>query len=382
VSERERLYIAGHYDMAVTGNIRRSVETLQEAIQAYPNQEDNYVNINVDYQALGEYGQALPYAQKGVEVDPQDSIGAENLLQDYMALGRLADLKTELERDERLGLNTSTSEMASHMEAYYLLGDEQNMRAMLPKVAGKPDEFVASLVVGFIQIYGGRYRLASASAQRGFEQAGRAKAPDAQAGILLPNAIARGMSGMCEGSEAAVHQALDLDKSRQTQGTAMLAAAVCGHGKLVLPLGEELSRKYPEDTLVQDVFLPLSKAYLALSADHFQEAIDAAEPAKPNDANFPASYVQGLAYLGLHDGARAVSAFETAKLARSGGTMNTGVAFPPYWALVQLGMARAQAMTGSKVEAKKAYEDFFTLWKDADADLPVLVTAKKEYAAL
>jgi eukaryotic-like serine/threonine-protein kinase len=382
VSERERLYIAGHYDEAVTGNIRRSIETLQEAIQAYPNQEDNYVNINVGYQSLGEYEQALPYAQKGVEVDPHDSIGAENLLQDYLALGRMGDVKAELEREERLGLNTSTDEMALHTAAYFRLGDEEKMQALQAQWAGRPDEFVATQMLGFILMYGGQYRLASATMQRGSEQAEHAKAPDAQAGILLMDAIGKGMGGNCVGNDAAVHKALDLDKSRQTQGMAVLAAAICEKGKLAPQSGEELTRKYPGDTLVQDVVLPLSKALVALSAGQYQEAIDAAEPAKPYDSNFPASYVQGQAYLQLRDGAQAVSAFEAAKRSRSGASMSVGTALPPYWAQVQLGLARAYAMVGNKPNAKKAYDEFFTIWKNADPDLPMLVAAKKEYAAL
>jgi tetratricopeptide (TPR) repeat protein len=229
-------------------------------------------------------------------------------------------------------------------------------------------------------MYSGQYGLAAATMQQGFEQAARAKAPDAQAGILLLEAMGAGMGGICAGNEAAVRQALALDKSRQTQGTAVLAAAVCGNGKLALSLGEEISRKYPEDTLVQEVSLPLSKAFVALAAGHAEEAIAAAQPTQPNDANFPASYVQGLAYLQLHDGARAVKAFETASRARSGATMNTFC--PPYWAQLQLGLGRAYAMAGNRAEAKKAYDAFFVTWKHADADLPMLVAAKKEYAAL
>jgi hypothetical protein len=55
---------------------------------------------------------------------------------------------------------------------------------------------------------------------------------------------------------------------------------------------------------------------------------------------------------------------------------------PPFYAQAQLGLARAYAMGGDKASAKKAYEAFFQTWKDADADLPMLLAAKKEYAAL
>jgi tetratricopeptide (TPR) repeat protein len=176
-----------------------------------------------------------------------------------------------------------------------------------------------------------------------------------------------------------VRQALSLDKSRQNQAFSALAAAVCGDGKVALPLASELSKKYPQDTLIQDVFGPLSKAFVALAAGRAQEAIDAAEPAKPYNANYPASYVQGLAYLQLHDAGHALSAFQTATRANAG-TLN--IAAAPYLAQLQLGLARAYAMGGDKPNAKKAYEAVFTTWKDADADLPQLVAAKKEYAAL
>jgi len=106
--------------------------------------------------------------------------------------------------------------------------------------------------------------------------------------------------------------------------------------------------------------------------------VDDAEPAKPYDTNYPGSYVQGLAYLQLHDASHALSAFQAATRANSGMLLSVA----PYRAQVLLGLARAYAMGGDKASAKKAYEAFFATWKDADADLPMLVAAKKEYATL
>ena len=380
VSERERLYISGHYYENVAGDLPKVIETLQEAIQAYPGQIDNYININVAYQTLGQYEQGLVYAQKAVELDPQDSIAAENLLSDYIALGRMADVRKELERTEKLGLNSSTDDLVSYMVAHFLLGEPQEVQRVMGKIAGRPDEFIATQALAATQQYSGQYRLAAVTMQRAAEQAAHAKASDAQAGFLLEGAIARGLAGFCgDEDKAGVQQALSLDRSKQTQATATLAAAICGNGKLALPLAAELSKKYPQDTLIQDVVAPLSKAYVALAAGRAQEAVDAAEPAKPYNANYPASYVQGLAYLQLHDAGRALSAFQTASQANSG-TLQIGSA--PYLAQLQLGLARAHAMGGDKASAKKAYEAFFVTWKNADLDLPMLVAAKKEYAAL
>jgi eukaryotic-like serine/threonine-protein kinase len=378
VSERERLYIAGHYYENVEGNIPKVVETLQEAIQAYPGQIDNYININVAYQALGQYDQGLPFAQKAVEIDPQDSIAAENLLSDYIALGRTDDMKKELERTEKLDLNSSTDDLVIYMVAHFLLGEPQEVQRVMAKIAGRPDEFLATQILASTQQYAGQYRLAAVTMQRAIEQAARAKAPDAQAGFVLEGALARALAGLCDSGDA-VRQALSLDKSRQTQALAALTASACGDGKVALPLASELTKKYPQDTLIQDVYGPLSKAFVALAAGRSQEAIDAAEPAKPYNANYPASYLQGLAYLQMHDAAHALGAFQTASRSNAG-SLNISAA--PYLAQLQLGLARAYAMGGDKPNAKKAYEAVFTTWKDADADLPQLVAAKKEYAAL
>lgn len=379
VSERERLYISGHYNEVVTGDIPKVIETLQEAIQAYPGQIDNYININVAYQTLGQYTQGLPYAQKAVDLDPQDSIASENLLSDYVALGRLDEARNELERTQKLGLNSSTDDLISYMVTYFLLGEPQQVQRIMTQISGRQDEFIATGTLAAIQQYAGQFHLAESTMRRTLDQSAHAKASDAEAGYLLADATARGLAGLCSTNEEQVRQALALDKSKQTQATAALTAAICGNGKIALPLAADLSKRYPQDTMIQDVYAPLSKAFVAMAEGRLQEAIEAAETAKPYDANQPASYLQGIAYLQLKDAGHAQSAFQTALRANSG-TLQLG--FPPFRGPLQLGVARAYAMGGDKANAKKAYEELFTLWKNADADLPMLVAAKKEYAQL
>jgi hypothetical protein len=54
----------------------------------------------------------------------------------------------------------------------------------------------------------------------------------------------------------------------------------------------------------------------------------------------------------------------------------------PLGALAHLGLARAYVLSGDTAKARTAYQDFFTLWKDADPDIPILKEAKAEYAKL
>jgi eukaryotic-like serine/threonine-protein kinase len=378
VSERERLYITGHYYQNVTGDMPKVIEALQEAIQTYPSQIDNYINITAAYSALGDFAKALPFAMKSVQMQPEDSIAAENMLATYVGLNRMDDARAEMERASKLGLDTTTLDRTVRMQTFFLLGEPNEVQRIMTLVAGQPDEFLATQALAGIQLFSGEYRKASVTTQQAFEQAGLAKAPDVQANALLINAASRGFAGLCEGNEQAVQKALALDKSRQTQSFAVFTAGTCGNAKLVGSMAQDLGKKYPDDTLIQRVFIPLAKAFVALSAGQPQEAIADAQPAKSFNLIYPVAYVQGLAYLQLHDASQAASAFRGA-IQSPGGNLQTTA---PFYAQAQLGLARAYAMGGDKANAKKAYEAFFTTWKDADTDLPMLVAAKKEYAAL
>jgi len=87
-------------------------------------------------------------------------------------------------------------------------------------------------------------------------------------------------------------------------------------------------------------------------------------------------YVRGAAYLALGDGNRAAAEFQ--KFIEHRGVV---VNFP-WGALARIGLARAYALQGDTAKARAAYQDFLTLWKDADPDTPILKQAKAEYAKL
>jgi len=294
-------------------------------------------------------------------------------------LNRMTDARTEMERERKLAIDTSTLARQVELQTYFVLGEPNEVQKIMTLVAGQPDEFLATEALAGTQIFSGEFQKAAVTTQQTFEQAGLAKAPDVQANSLLTKAAGRGYAGLCDGNEELVQRALGLDRSKQTEAYAVLAAGICGNSKLAMPMAQDLSKRFPQDTLIQRVYVPLAKAFLALPGGQPQEAIDDAQPAKPFALIYPASYVQGLAYLQLHDANHAVSAFRNATLS-PGGSLTALTA--PFYAQAQLGLARAYVMGGDKEDAKKAYQAFFTTWKDADLDLPMLQAARKEYAAL
>ena len=110
VSERERLYITGHYYQNVTGDIPKVMEALQEAIQTYPGQVDNYVNINVGVSRPSvSLRKALPYQRKPWKIQPDDAIALRKPVDRLLGLNRLSRARAEMERARKLGLDESTS---------------------------------------------------------------------------------------------------------------------------------------------------------------------------------------------------------------------------------------------------------------------------------
>jgi hypothetical protein len=109
------------------------------------------------------------------------------------------------------------------------------------------------------------------------------------------------------------------------------------------------------------------------------------ESASPYErASLEAVYLRGRAYLTMRRGADAATEFR--KIVDHKGINWASDWDHPNWgqyySLSYLGMARGYALAGDSAKAKKAFQDFFALWKDADPDIPILHQANIEYASL
>jgi ATP/maltotriose-dependent transcriptional regulator MalT len=151
-------------------------------------------------------------------------------------------------------------------------------------------------------------------------------------------------------------------------------------------LADDLARRFPEDTVVRFNYLPTLRAQIAVNRDHPSKAIEALQASVPYElgtsgglgfppAMFPV-YVRGTAYLAAHQGKEAAAEFQKILDNR------TVVLNVPIGALAYLGLARATALQGDTAKARVAFQDFLTLWKDADPGTPILIAAKTEYAKL
>ena len=166
---------------------------------------------------------------------------------------------------------------------------------------------------------------------------------------------------------------------------AALALAYVGDDGQAQMLTDDLGKRFPEDTIVQFNYLPTLRAKLAVSRGNTSEVIESLRAAASYElgqvgfytwgALYPV-FVRGEAYLAAHQGSEAAAEFQKI-LDHRGIAVNE-----PIGALAHLGLAHAYVLQGNMARAKAAYQDFLTLWKDADPDIPILKDAKAEYAKL
>jgi tetratricopeptide (TPR) repeat protein len=175
-----------------------------------------------------------------------------------------------------------------------------------------------------------------------------------------------------------------------TQGERVMAAlllARCDDSARAASLVDQLRRNSAAETLLNGYWLPTIEALIAIDRKDPRKALaelratsayelGIPEPTVEEAAPFLPAYVRGRAYLLLHQGKEAASEFE--KLT----TYHAITANSPVAALTSLQLGRAYAVQGDAATARSRYEEFLTAWKDADPDIPALISARFEFAAL
>jgi eukaryotic-like serine/threonine-protein kinase len=206
------------------------------------------------------------------------------------------------------------------------------------------------------------------------------KEPEVAARYEADAALWEALFGNPAEARERAEDALDLSNSADVESLSALALSIGGDAVRVETLADDLSKRFPEHTIVQSYYLPTLRAQLALIRTDPSRAIETLQAAMPYElsdsgALYPI-YVRGESYLAAHRGNKAAAEFQKI-LDHRGIVVNA-----PIGALAHLGLGRAYALSGDKTGAKIAYQDFLTLWKDADPDVPILKDAKAEYAKL
>ncbi len=382
-SEREKLYITSHYHDLVTGDAGELVAAYQLLQQDYPREPSSYMNLNSWYNAIGKYEQALMEAQNALQLDPANVTNYHNLIVTYIDLNRVDDAQKAL--DEASARKLADPALITDLyEVAFLRGDTAGMARQVAAASGQAGvEDILFALQSDTEAYFGRLTKARELSQAAQGSALHAEANETAALWQLAGALHEAELGDARRARQDAAAALAVSGGKNVRILAALVLARSGDGKRAQTLADELAKQYPSDTIVNDYWVPTIRAAAALSEKNPTAALEALKAAAPYETGSPSPgiafypvYLKGLAYLQQGQGEQAAAEFQK-MLSYRGVILNIPIA-----ALVHLQLARAEAMSGNNAAARKAYDDFLALWKDADSDLPLLKQAQAESAKL
>jgi serine/threonine protein kinase/tetratricopeptide (TPR) repeat protein len=388
-SDREKFFIAGSYDLRVTGNLESAEQTFVSWARTYPRAwEPHGFLTGIIYPVLGKYEKAVEEGRKTIELNPEFAIAYDTLAMSYEALDRLGDAERTLQLASERKRELPDAVVLQY-DIAFLKGDREGMARLAddPRVRSGAEELM-SYHQGCVLAYSGRLRGAKAKARRSADlaqqTAGRERAAMYEAGSALWAGFFANGPEARRGATAA----LELSRARDVEFGAAFALALSGDSSRSDAIADDLEKRFPEDTSVRFSYLPAVRALSALNRGEPEQAIELLQTAEPYESGAPQSsftgsfgsfyavYVRGAAYLAAHKGAEAAGEFKKI-LNHPGVTVSD-----PMGAVARLQMGRARLVSGDKGAAKIAYEEFLTLWRDADPDIPIFQQARAEYATL
>jgi eukaryotic-like serine/threonine-protein kinase len=387
VSEWEKFYIESHYYHFVTGDMEKARQAYELWARIYPREQVPATNLGIIYQSLGQHEKSLSEFREALHLSPADSLNAGNLVSTLIHLNRLDEARAAA--DEALSKNLDSADLRLYLyQLAFLKNDSPGMAQQVSWASGKPGkENVMLYMEGDSAAYSGKLANARDFSRQAATSAGLAGEREMEAGCEAAAAIREALYGNASQARQHVIGTLAKSNGRDSQYVAALALALTGDSAGAKALADDLEGRFPEDTMVRFNYIPTLHAQMALnSPGNAPKAVDTLAPASAYELGIPGNatfwtnlypvYVRAEALLAAHQGAQAAAEFQ--KIVDWRGV----VAAEPIGALAHLGLARAYAVAGDTPKSRAAYDSFFTLWKDADPDIPVLLQAKAEYSRI
>jgi len=385
VSEPERFYIELHYYETVPGDLEKARETGELWSQIYPRNAFPLGNLSSIYAQLGQHDKALAAAVEALRLDPGVPMRPIQVLITYIDLNRFREARTVAEEVQARRPDASDLHAFLYRIAF-CEGDTAGMAREVAWSEGKPG-FETSFFddEANTSAYYGKMKLARKLADQASSLEQRAERNVAASNYEVGAAFREAFFGSAVEARRRVSSARKLLSAagRPDTDIAFTEATIevlLGDTARSEALANQLAKRYPEDTLVQNNLVPAVRAQIAIHRGNPMYAIELLERARPYELAFgdklASAFVRGNAYLGTRRPAEAASEFQ--RILDHRGLVGSA----PWGALAHVGLARAYALQGDTGKAEAAYEDFFTLWKDADPDIPILKQAKAEYAKL
>jgi DNA-binding winged helix-turn-helix (wHTH) protein/tetratricopeptide (TPR) repeat protein len=376
VSAKERLTIQAHYYAEGRKDMQQGISTYRQWTAIYPNDWIPWVNLANDYTQLGQYAPAIAAGERALEIEPNRPMIYSVLARAYNHANRFAEAKSTGLKAVQRGKDST----GLHSTLFEIAFAEQDADALAREIrwaATNSDSWYAWNLI---------YNQAKAAASAGhlknaqelfhtsYETAQREKLPEVADDILKDEAMVEILLGSPADARTTLSHVRNLDSGSPDLGI------------LYAQLGDaSIAEKYLADhgagtdpgTVMNYMYLPRTRAAVAMQKGRPEEAIAALEPAQPYMlANF---YVlTQRAEASLQAGKPDIAIRDYSTILANRGVDPCAAQYP----LAHLGLARAYALKNNMTGSRNEYEKFFTLWKDADANLPILKQARVEYSRL
>jgi eukaryotic-like serine/threonine-protein kinase len=377
VTDRERFYISAHYYEDL-GDIPKEIETYELWLKSYPRDSIPQLNIGNDYGELGQFDKALDAARKALDLDSSSQLNYFNTAAYFMVDGRLDEAEQILRRAFDAGMDSVGLRFMQSVIAFHE-SDAATVQRNLEWVKGRAGGGFLFMGRAAMAAYYGKLRESRGFLQQAVEEAKSGRSPKRAANYLAGAATTEAMVGSIKDAKALAQEALAFDRTADTQSFVVVVSAQAGDTASVQKTIEMLNREFPQDTIIQNLRIPMLRSMIERDPVKAVEDLEPARPAEfgggPEFALQPV-YERGLAYLRGGRGPEAATEFQKILAHRT--ISGLSVVHP----LSQLGLARAYVLQGDTAKARTAYQDFLALWKDADPDIPILIAAKSEYAKL
>jgi serine/threonine protein kinase/tetratricopeptide (TPR) repeat protein len=379
VSERERLYIEEKYYAYITGEIDQTIETLKTWARLYPNDFIPHNNLSINYRMIGRNEEALPEALEAVRLSPNNISGYDNLVDSFMGLSRF----DEAEQADREAQKINPDSLTAHVKNYYFAFLRRDQAAMDREVnwsKGKPEEADFTALLSVKALYSGQVKQSEELRKRAIEMLKQQNRAENASSVLIGMANDLMYMGKCDQAKANAKAALDLLRGQMNLANGAAIYAACDDRDQAQKLLDEARAMYPKNTIINSIVPPIVTAGIEEHRGNVSEAIKLFESIRGYEGGMVlgvgTTFARGNLYLKQRMGNEAAAEFKKVIDQRGIDILScTHI-------LAHLGLGRALALNGDTAGARKAYQDFFALWKDADHDLPVLVEARKEYEAL
>ena len=379
VSEPEKLYITAHYYASVTGETEKAQNTYELWRRTYPRDATPHINLAAIYNSLGQYETALEAAREAKNLDPNSPFVSANLVHGYMGLNRFEEAKAIGEEQ----IAQKRENLGTHISLYtiaFVQGDAAAMQrhADWAKGKGLGEALMLATQANAAAFSGQLVRFRELNRQA-LNLLQRQNLKEIAANLEAGQALTEAGVGNYRRARQRVQAALAVSDGMFVKIGAAYALALSGDLDRAETLAKEVGQRFSTDTIINAVLLPMIGGLIELQRGHPGQAIEllqAVTPYELSDPGFAASFIRGQAYLRAGSGSEAAAEFQ--KILDHRGVGPTDLLYP----LAHCGLARAHALEGDTAGARRAYQDFLALWKDADPDIPILQEAKAEYAKL